>query len=186
MTSPDGLPSARDLVAQIRETGFSCTGCGACCRGSPDDSGLVYASTREVQALVDSGAGPWEEVAGPYPDFTPLGGGSSVTFGWCLGQAEGRCRFLTPAGCTAYAARPFICRTYPFSLADGRLVVSDCPGLGSPISPGAALTLAADLLARARHEAEEEERVREILGRGAVPGGKRCVVDGSGVRVLHG
>ena len=177
------MPSVEGIAADIRRIGFTCLRCGACCREGPDDSGLVYASHEEVGALVACGAGAWEEVAEPYPDFTPCRNGASVTFGWCLRQEEGRCRFLSDGGCVMYPARPWICRTYPFALVDGDLAVSDCPGLGGSISEEEALVLAEDLLERARFEREEEERVRRIFPMIRIPEGKRCVVDGSGLRV---
>ena len=180
---PPGMPIIRDLAAEIRRIGFSCMRCGACCRSGADDSGLVFASHDEVEALVASGAGPWDEVTAPYPDFIPCGDGAAVTFGWCLRHEEGRCRFLSARGCTMYPARPWICRTYPFALADGELTVSDCPGLGGPVSEDEALALAADLLERAWFEAEDEERVRRIFASVRIPKGKRCVVDGSGIRI---
>jgi Fe-S-cluster containining protein len=163
MRASAGTPTPRDLAAEIRRIGFSCLRCGACCRSGPEDSGLVFVSRDEVEALVASGAGPWDEVAAPYPDFIPWGNGASVTLGWCLRHEDGRCRLLSEQGCTRYPARPWICRTYPFALVDGELTVSDCPGLGGSISWGVALALAEDLLERARFEAEEEERVRRSL-----------------------
>jgi len=175
--------SVESIAADIRKIGFSCLRCGTCCREDADDSGLVFASHDEVEALVACGAGEWEEVAEPYPDFTPCGYGASVTFGWCLRHREGLCRFLSNGGCAMYPARPWICRTYPFALLDGDLVVSDCPGLGGAISGEEALALAVDLLERARFESEEEERVRRIFPTIRIPQGKRCVVDGSGLRV---
>ena len=180
------IPSAESIAADIRRIGFSCLKCGACCREGPDDSGLVFASRDEVEALVAYGAGAWDEVAEPYPDFTPCGNGSAVSFGWCLRhEGGGRCRFLSDGGCTVYHARPWICRTYPFALSDGDLVVSDCPGLGVSISEEEALALAAYLLERARFEWEEEERVRKIFPMIRLPEGKRCVVDGSGLRICR-
>ena len=179
---PPGEPSIEILAADIRRIGFSCLRCGVCCREGPDDSGLVFASHNEVEALVASGAGAWEEVAEPFPDFTPCGNGSAVTFGWCIRHGEGRCRFLSKGGCTMYPARPWICRTYPFALMEGDLVISDCPGLGVPLSAEDALLLAKELLERARFEAGDEDRVRRIFQTIRLPEGKRCVVDGSGLR----
>ncbi|MDD1659379.1 MAG: YkgJ family cysteine cluster protein [Methanomicrobiales archaeon] len=180
------IPSVESVSADIRRIGFSCMRCGACCREGPDDSGLVFASRDEVEALVASCAGAWEDVAEPYPDFTPNGNGAAVTFGWCLRHNEGRCWFFSDGRCTAYPARPWICRTYPFALLDGDLFISDCPGLGGSISGAEALALAVDLLERARFESEEEERVRRIFPTIRLPEGKRCVVDGSGLQVLEG
>jgi Fe-S-cluster containining protein len=177
-------PEARDLAALIGSIGFSCRRCGACCRPGEGDSGLVFLSRDEVEDLVACGAGAWDEVAAPYPDFIPCGDGSSVTFGWCLRHVDGRCRFLGEEGCTRYSCRPWICRTYPFALVEGELAVSDCPGLGEPISPEEALHLAEDLLARAQSEAGDEERVRQAWASARVPPGKRCVVDAAGVSIL--
>jgi hypothetical protein len=48
------------------------------------------------------------------------------------------------------------------------------------------MALAVDLLDRARVESEEEERVRRVFPTIQIPEGKRCVVDGSGLRVCKG
>jgi Fe-S-cluster containining protein len=177
-------PDLLDLAAEIEGMGFACRRCGACCRPGAGDSGLVFVSHGEVEVLVAGGAGSWDEVAAPYPDFVPCGNGSSVTFGWCLRHEKGRCRFLGEEGCTRYSCRPWICRTYPFALVDGELAVSDCPGLGDPIAPEDARLLAEALLERARFEAEDEERVRAAYASARIPHGKRCVVDASGLRIL--
>jgi Fe-S-cluster containining protein len=176
------MPPVENIAEDIQRIGFSCQRCGACCREGPDDSGLVFASHDEVEAIVVTGAGAWEEVAEPYPDFTPCGNGAAVTFGWCIRHDEGQCRFLTTGGCTKYPARPWICRTYPFALLDGDLVISDCSGLGGAISEAEALALATDLLERARFEREDEERLRRIFPTIRIPEGRRCVVDGYGLR----
>jgi Fe-S-cluster containining protein len=180
---PPEEPSVESIAADIRRIGFSCQRCGACCREGPDDSGLVFASHDEIEALVASGAGAWDKVAEPFPDFTPCGKGSAVTFGWCLRHEGGQCRFLLDEVCALYPARPWICRTYPFALVDGELVVSDCPGLGASISEEEALVMAVDLLERARFEREEEERLRRIFPTIRIPEGKRFVMDGSGLKV---
>jgi Fe-S-cluster containining protein len=180
-TSPDPL----DFAQEIQAIGFSCQRCGACCRPGQDDPGLVFASHGEVEALVLSGAGTWDEVARPYPEFVSCGNGAAVTFGWCLRHEDGRCRFLTEHGCASYQARPWICRTYPFALEEGEIMVSDCPGVGIPMSIEDALTLAEDLLERARCEEEDEQRVRAIFTTVQIPEGKRCVIDGSGLRICE-
>jgi len=180
-------PSSPDLhllADEIQSIGFSCQRCGACCRPGSGDSGTVFASHEEVGTLVESGAGSWEEVASPYPEFVTVANGAEVTFGWCIRHEGEQCRFLSDLGCTAYPSRPWICRTYPFALVDGELVVSDCPGLGIPISREDALALARDLVGRARFEAADEERVRAVYAMAQIPEGKRCVVDGSGITIL--
>ena len=181
---PRAVPDISGIAPEIRKIGFSCRRCGACCRSGPDDSGLVFVSREEVEALVASGAGSWDQVARPFPEFVPCGDGAEVTFGWCIRHEGERCRFLSDRGCTVYHTRPWICRTYPFALVNGNLTVSDCPGLGGPIPEEEALALAEALVGRARFEAREEERVREIFGSATIPAGKRCVVDTAGIRVL--
>jgi len=178
-------PDPHDLAAEIQAIGFYCRRCGACCRQGEEDSGLVFLSRDEVEDLVASDVGSWDEVVTPYPDFVPCGNGSSVTFGWCIRHENGRCLFLGAEGCIRYECRPWICRTYPFSLVDGALNVSDCPGLGAALSREEALLLAEALLERARFESEDEERVRKLYANALIPGGKRCVVDASGIRVLE-
>jgi uncharacterized protein len=137
-----------------------------------------------VDALVSAGAGTWDEVAEPYPDFLIREDGSSVTFGWCIRHEDGRCRFLGEEGCRSYRSRPFICRTYPFALVEGELTVSDCPGLGEPVTPEEAREVAEALLERARAEEEDEARVREAYAAARILPGKRCVVDSDGLRIL--
>ena len=179
-------PKISDLAGEIRRIGFACRRCGLCCRQGQGDTGLVFASRDEVEAIVTAGAGSRDEVACPYPEFIPCGEGAAVTFGWCLRHDGDRCSLLSDHGCTVYRSRPWICRTYPFALVDGELAVSDCPGLGDPISEEDALALAEALIDRARFEAADERRVREILGSVPLPAGRRCVVDSSGILVCDG
>jgi Fe-S-cluster containining protein len=178
-----GLPAVQELADEIRTIGFTCTKCGACCRSGPGDSGLVLVSHDEVEALVAFGSGSWDEVVVPYPEFVPCGKGAAVTFGWCLRHEKERCRFLSDHECTAYPARPWICRTYPFALVEGDLAVSDCPGLGGSLSPEEAQALGSALLERARFEWQDEERMRRVFASVRVPEGKLCVIDGSGFSI---
>ena len=108
--------------------------------------------------------------------------GRPCRLGWALARDDdGACRFHDGDRCTVYEARPWICRTYPFMLDGDRLVVSECPGLGTPISDADARGLAADLLARRAAEEDEAERVRCVVASAELPPDGTFVVDAEGV-----
>ncbi|MDD4567094.1 MAG: YkgJ family cysteine cluster protein, partial [Methanoculleus chikugoensis] len=65
------------------------------------------------------------------------------------------------------------------------LAVSECPGLGAPLSPCDARDVAADLCRRQAAETVEEAGIRAVFHEAAVPPGKRAVIDSEGVKVLH-
>jgi Fe-S-cluster containining protein len=170
-----------DLARQIRDIGFSCTRCGECCSGIDN---LVMVSPEEIERLAGKTGCPANDLAEPYPECIETGDGGSITFEWSLRKDESCCRLLSEGLCTAYAARPWICRTYPFMLEGEHLRVSACPGLGGDISDEEAWELAGLLLERRRAEQREEERVRRVLATAPIPPGCRVVVDGRGVTVL--
>ena len=179
-------PGEGGLTVLLRNVGFSCTRCGECCRGKSGDDHLVLVSPHEVRRIIGSTGRRWEKVAEPFPCFICHGDTGSHTFEWCLRRDGNRCRFLgEEGGCSIYPSRPWICRTYPFVLEGDILQVYPCPGPGTMLAPEEAEALAADLFARQRFEREEEERVREVLAGNQLPPG-RVVIDGEGVKVLHG
>ena len=179
-------PGEGGLAALLETLGFSCTRCGECCRGESVDDHLVMVTPDEVRGIIGASGCPWEEIAEPFPCFTRHGEAGSHTFEWCLKREGGRCTFLgEEGGCRIYSSRPWICRTYPFVLEGGVLVVYPCPGLGKEMAAADAEALAADLLARERFEREEEDRVREVLVATPLPP-ERVVIDGDGVKVLYG
>jgi Fe-S-cluster containining protein len=179
-------PGEGGLAALLKTLGFSCTRCGECCRGESTDDPLVMVTPHEVRGIIGTSGCPWEEIAEPFPCFTCHGKAGSHTFEWCLKREGGRCRFLgEEGGCRIYPARPWICRTYPFVLDEGVLVIYPCPGLGKEMAAMEAEALAADLRARERFEREEEDRVREVLAANPLPP-ERVVIDGEGVKVLYG
>ena len=143
MTDLDAeLERARDLdvgelADAVRTIGFSCTRCGACCRGHGDEhTATVFPD--EVRAIVagvegggDDGAGggdpyDWRDVARPMPFGLEPGDDDELageTFEWALQVDDcGDCRFYDdgpadgPGACTVYDDRPLICATYPFSV----------------------------------------------------------------------
>lgn len=175
-----------DLADEVMKIGFSCTRCGACCTEVSGDSNLVIVSPPEVRAVAGAAGIPADEVAGPYPEFLDGEDGRRFTFDWCLRREGGHCRFLSGKKCTVYAARPWICRTYPFMLDGDRLIVSECPGLGQPMERAAALSLARALLERQSAEAREEAGIRAVMEAVPVPSGSVAVIDSEGVWVVHG
>lgn len=180
MISPD------DLAEQIRSTGFSCTGCGNCCRCSDADPGHVMVTCDEIRAIMALTGLSWGAVAAPYPESIPAGNGSRYTLGWCLQRDGDACRFLADGRCSIYASRPWICRTYPFMLDHDRLAVSECNGVGLQIAPGVARQTARDLILRQKAEIEDELQIRHILRKNLIPGGSFVVVDSEGMKVIDG
>ena len=170
-----------DLARKIQDIGFSCTRCGECCSGTDN---LVMVSPEEIERLAKKTGLATDALAEPYPECIETGEGGSMTFEWALRKGESGCRFFSDGLCTAYPARPWICRTYPFMLEGDRLKVSACQGLGGDISGQEAWELAGLLLERSRAEQQEEERIRRVLAAAPIPPGCRVLVDGRGVKVL--
>ncbi|PKL61551.1 MAG: YkgJ family cysteine cluster protein [Methanomicrobiales archaeon HGW-Methanomicrobiales-2] len=180
------MPGVDDVANRVGSFGFHCRECGACCRRVAEDSNLVLVSPAEVRAIMASTGMAWDEVAGPYPDFIDAGNGGGYTLAWCIRRTADACIFLRDGRCSVYAHRPWICRTYPFMLVDDDLLVSECPGLGTPLSPGDAHDAAVDLCRRQAAEAAEEAGLRAVYREATVPPGKRAVIDSEGVKVLNG
>jgi Fe-S-cluster containining protein len=106
--------------------------------------------------------------------------GNIHTFEWVL-KKNGDCIFLKEKLCEIYECRPFICKTYPFYLLDGKLEVCECMGLGGNISDTEGLELAGLLKERYVMEIEESISVIEKFN-GFNPGGigRMCVHDSDG------
>ncbi|WP_214041584.1 YkgJ family cysteine cluster protein [Methanoculleus sp.] len=174
-----------DVASRVGSFGFRCRECGACCRRVAEDSNLVIVSPAEVRTIMAATGMAWDEVAEPYPDFISAGDGGEYTLAWCIRRTADACVFLRDGRCSVYAHRPWICRTYPFMLVDDDLLVSECPGLGTPLSPRGVHGAAADLCRRQAAEATEEAGIRAVYRRATMPPGKRVVIDSEGVKVLH-
>jgi hypothetical protein len=173
-----------ELAGMIRKIGFSCVRCGDCCRGTKMDENLVMIGPAEIEDIATATGSRPEDFSQPYPEKMQIPGGGSITFEWCLKRTTEGCIFLDGTRCTAYASRPWICRTYPFMLSEDGLSVSPCMGIGRNLSHRESEVMAGLLIARSIAEKEEEERVRVILSSHSVPAGKDVHLDGSGVRVL--
>ncbi len=172
------------LALRIRKTGFSCTRCGACCRGSPEDGNLVMVTPAEIDRLVSGTGLDAGSIAEPYPGWIRTDDGGGITFEWCLRRNTSGCIFLEGNHCMVYDSRPWICRTYPFMLDGEQLIISPCDGIGREIQPEEARELAGLVLQRRYEEEQEEERVRSVLSAGPIPAGKRVLIDGRGVRLF--
>lgn len=174
-----------DVADRVRSIGFGCQRCGACCRRVAEDSNLVIVSPAEVRAIMAATGRAWDDIAEPYPEFIDAGGGGEYTLAWCIRRTDDACIFLRDGRCSIYDHRPWICRTYPFMLHDDDLVVSECPGLGTPLSPDDAHDVAAELCRRQAAEAAEEASIRAIYRGAQIPPGGRAVIDSEGVKMLH-
>ncbi len=174
----------KELARRIREIGFSCRRCGECCHSTEGDANLVMVFPDEIQELTGATGQKAEDFSQPYPEsvYTPDGG--SITFEWCLKRTVRGCIFLDGDRCTAYASRPWICRTYPFMLSGDSLSLFPCNGIGGELSEDEAEEIASLLIARRDAEQEEEEQVRAILSSRSIPAGKNVLVDRTGIRVL--
>ncbi|AKH97105.1 YkgJ family cysteine cluster protein [Halanaeroarchaeum sulfurireducens] len=174
----DELAAARDLdvdelAAAIRSVGFECTRCGACCTADDGQAHTATVFPDEIRTLQAVTGRQWPAVARPMP-FGLDDDGRGETFEWALQVDEsGDCTFYEEDAetgrCTVHDSRPFICRTYPFSLDMGETVdapgpvvervgdlsVHECPGIGRDITESAARELAKTLKRRTIVELEE-------------------------------
>lgn len=179
-----GFTALRELADEILAIGFRCTRCGDCCRGLGTDGSLVMAGRDEVERIAGALASSLEEVAEPYPEVVEVRG-VRCRFGWALRRDdEGACRLHDGHGCSVYNNRPHLCRTYPFMLDGDRLIVSECPGIGSPLTGEEALSIARDLLLRRDAEEEDARAIRDRLATAALTPGFDVLIDSRGVTLL--
>ena len=163
-----------DLAAEIRDMGFSCQGCGECCRGE-DNSVLVF--PQEIRAIEEATGLSWAEVAEPPQEGEWDTEGYFHTLEWRLAKVGEACRFYQGGVCAIYPVRPMLCRSYPFYLDRGKLMASECRGLEKKLDAQEAERLAETLIARQIIEIEEAiallERYRDFP-RG--PPGERGII----------
>ncbi len=169
------------LVRRLADAGFACECCGACCSGADNE---VIVTPDEIDVLVRVTGLLLDDIAEPYPEWFEEHG-ERFTFSWILKRgADGNCRFLRDKKCTVYANRPDICRTYPFMLNRGKLIVSACPGLGKHTSEDA-VRIADDLILREWHDNTEFAATRETYQKHSIISGARLVIDSRGVHILQ-
>ena len=169
----------KKIAEKIRSVGFKCKRCARCCRVEHGDN-TVTVFPFEIMRISHKTGLNLEEIAIPTPSEDRDTEGNIHTFEWVL-KKNGDCVFLKEGLCRIYECRPCICKTYPFYLMDGRLMVSECEGLKDHISDKESHSLAAALKERYIIEIKESisllERFRGFIPRGT---GKVCVHDSNG------
>jgi Fe-S-cluster containining protein len=171
------------LSDAIRKIGFRCCKCAKCCTAEHGDNTVVLFPF-EIRNIVERTGLPMNEIVCPTPSEDRDSEGNIHTFEWVL-NTKADCIFLHCGLCKIYECRPFICKTYPFYLLDGHLMVSECDGLGGEIRGDNSHNLAA--LLKERYIAEIKEMISLLTKfRGFRPGGKGiCVHDSEGEHWLR-
>ncbi len=187
-TSGDSLkiPDLGLVATEIRESGFSCTRCGGCCRQDTPDSNQVMVTAADLRAIGEVSGLCREDFCDPFPGEIPIGENLTCTFNWELKRTGTGCMFLSDSCCGIYPVRPWICRTYPFMLHEGNLEVFPCPGIGRYISEEDAREMAGLLIERYQAEIVEEKTIRTVLAAAKLSGEGHFVADSEGITPLRG
>jgi Fe-S-cluster containining protein len=169
----------KKLAEMIKETGFKCKKCAQCCMSEFGDNTVIVSPSQTGEICERYGL-ERDDFVIPTPSDDRDKEGNIHTFEWIL-KKNNDCIFLKERMCEIYDCRPFICRTYPFYLLDGKLEVSECIGLGSHISNEESLELAGPLKERYVLEIKESIAILEKF-QGFNPGGngRMCVHDSEG------
>ena len=177
--------SSETLAAQVSNIGFKCLDCGECCRGE-ENSVVVFPF--EVRAIQEATGLDWLDIVTP-PNMGEWDKeGCFHTLEWRLKKLNGSCRFHQKGLCIIYRNRPILCSTYPFYLDCGKLISSECRGLGGKTEPGEAKEIAERLIRRIVTETKEAIRLLERyedFERGEARKGGACIVhDSEGKHVI--
>ncbi len=173
------LINENKLADELKATGFKCHRCSQCCRAEYGDN-TVAVFPSEIKEICETQGLKREEIILPAPSHDVDSQGNIHTFEWVLKKKDD-CVFLEKGLCKIYGCRPYICKTYPFYLLDGILMVSECAGIGGPISDEDSMEIA--LLLKERYIAEIKESIALLdKFRGFKPGerGNVCVHDSEG------
>ncbi len=165
------------LAEEIRATGFRCQNCAQCCKAEYGDNTVVIFPS-EIRRICEKTGLTRDDFAIPAPSQDRDAKGSIHTFEWVL-RKNGNCIFLKDDLCGIYEGRPYLCKTYPFYLLEGKLMVSECAGLGGRISTEESNRLAALLKERYITEIKESVSLLEKF-KGFTPGIGICVHDSEG------
>ena len=152
-----------------------------CCSPVESDSNLVIVTPAEIRLVMGAFDLSWPEVAEPYPEMIHGEQGHCFTIGWCIRRENKQCRFQKNGPCSIYESRPWICKTYPFSLSKEIVQTSPCPGLGLKISRDDAIALAKDLIDRYTAEMRDEDQIRSVLLSNPVLPECFVVIDSDGI-----
>ncbi len=168
----------KQLAREIRAIGFKCRNCAHCCRAEYGDN-TVFIFPSEIRRICEKTGLKRDDFAMPTPSQDRDSKGNIHTFEWVLAK-NGDCIFLKDGLCGIYESRPYICKTYPFYLLDGRLMISECEGIGGDITEEDCRKLAALLKERYIAEIKESIALLERF-RGFNPTGSGvCIHDSEG------
>lgn len=167
------------LISHLKNARFSCEHCGLCCSGNDNE---VIVTPDEIENLMQETGLSFDEIAEPYPEWFEEHG-ETFTFSWILRRgSDGNCIFLKNKQCMVYGQRPDICKTYPFMLNRGELLISECPALGLHDSDNAE-QMADDLIVREVHDNAEFEATRREYQKHSIISGSILVIDSRGVHI---
>ena len=174
----------RAIADKIISIGYNCLRCAKCCMVDYGDN-TVSLFPFEIRRISEMTGLKWEDIAVPSPSEDRDDAGNIHTFEWVL-KKNGDCAFLDDGLCKIYKCRPHICSTYPFYLLEGRLMVSECEGIGNVIGDKDAMKMAALLKKRYIAEIRESIALLEKFG-GFEPGGRGniCIHDSEGVHWVY-
>ena len=168
----------KQIADKIKAIGFACRNCAQCCRAEYGDN-TVLIFPFEIRSICGKTGLGRDDFVIPAPSGDRDSEGNIHTFEWVL-RKNGDCIFLEKGLCRIYEVRPYICRTYPFYLLEGQLMVSECAGLGGEISCEESLKIAVLLKERYITEIKESIALLERFD-GFKPGrGNVCVHDSEG------
>ncbi|MFZ2410056.1 MAG: YkgJ family cysteine cluster protein [Candidatus Methanoperedens sp.] len=167
----------KKLADEIKAIGFKCQKCARCCMAEYGDN-TVSVFPFEIRRICEKTGLMRDELVIPTPSEDRDSQGNIHTFEWVL-RKNGDCIFLEKGLCRIYECRPFICKTYPFYLLDGRLMVSECEGIGGDITEEDSRKLASLLKERYIAEIKEAIALFERF-RGFAPSGNGICVHDSG------
>jgi Fe-S-cluster containining protein len=169
----------KKLAERIKAMGFECRKCAQCCMSEFGDN-TVIVSPSQIRKICDISGLKRDDFVIPTPSEDRDKGGNIHTFEWVL-KKNGDCIFLKENLCEIYECRPFICKTYPFYLLDGKLEVCECMGIGGNISDRESLELAGLLKERYIQEIKESIALFEkFKGFNRGGSGSVCVHDSDG------
>jgi Fe-S-cluster containining protein len=107
---------------------FQCIKCGLCCGDTKEKTRHILLLKTETEQIATATSQPISQFTVKIKDKAPYSYEMKKT-------EDGKCVFLENNRCTIYAARPLICRFYPFELkiAHGGkhtfLYTLECPGI---------------------------------------------------------
>jgi len=166
------------LADEIKIIGFKCRNCAECCRAEYGDN-TVSVFPFEIRHICEKTGLDRDAFVMPTPSQDRDARGNIHTFEWVL-RNNGDCIFLKGGLCGIYECRPYICRTYPFYLLEGRLMVSECAGIGCKIGNEESRKLAALLRERYVTELEESISLLEKFNGFKAAGSGICIHDSEG------